>query len=133
MGHVIVLDASALVDLVLGKRDAGFLTTALDSGPICAPSHQPSEVLSALARMQRADELTDRACRVAAEAAMALPQELVLPSPSHVQRALALSPGVRVADGLYVALAEERRCPLLTTDLRLARSVSTCEVLSPTA
>jgi len=44
-----------------------------------------------------------------------------------------LQASIRLADGLYVAFAEELACPLLTTDLRLARSVTTCEVLSPTA
>ncbi len=37
--------------------------------------------------------------------------------------------GSRVLDGLYVALAEQRDCPLLTTDARLAAAVPPCEVV----
>jgi predicted nucleic acid-binding protein len=62
-----------------------------------------------------------------------LPQELVPATAQQLRRALAMQAQVRVVDGLYVALAEERGCPLLTTDLRLARIVTTCEVLAPPA
>jgi predicted nucleic acid-binding protein len=38
---------------------------------------------------------------------------------------------VRVLDGLYVAVAESLRCPVITTDLRLARAGLPVEVRSP--
>lgn len=47
------------------------------------------------------------------------------------RRAHDLSGRIRVLDGLYVAIAEERGVPLLTTDDRLARSGPPCEVLAP--
>jgi hypothetical protein len=43
--------------------------------------------------------------------------------------ALELGDRVRVLDGLYVALAEQRDCPLLTTDARLAAADPPCEVV----
>jgi predicted nucleic acid-binding protein len=54
---------------------------------------------------------------------------LVLPDRRHLQRALELGERVRVLDSLYVALAEQRDCPLLTTDARLAAADPPCEVV----
>lgn len=128
---MIVLDASALVDMILDRPGADWLVERVTEDSICAPSHQPSEALSAFARMERAGLLTAGACRGAAAEAVSLPEELVAPSRKHVLRALALAAEIRVVDGLYVALAEERDCPLLTTDRRLAGAVTTCEVVAP--
>lgn len=129
---MIVLDASAAVDIVLDHASAPWLMNHMAGQAMCAPAHQPAEVLSALARLRRGDIIEAPACRAALEEASELNQEIVMPSPRHLLRALELQPSIRVTDGLYVALAEERGCSLLTTDLRLARSVSTCEVLTPT-
>lgn len=126
-----MLDASALVDIVLEQPGADWLVTRVERTAICAPSHQPSEILSAFARMEKAGSLTAHACRGAAIEALSFEQELVPPSRGHVLRALSMSSNIRVADGLYVALAEERGCPLVTTDRRLARVVTTCEVWTP--
>jgi len=129
---LIVLDASAAVDIVLDHASAPWLLDHMAGHAMCAPAHQPVEVLSALARLRRGGNIEDAACRAALAEASGLSQQIVMPSSRHLLRALELQPSVRVTDGLYVALAEERGCPLLTTDLRLARSVSTCEVLTPT-
>lgn len=57
--------------------------------------------------------------------------ELVVPSAVHLKRAFDLRARIRVVDGLYVALAEERGVPLLTTDRRLVKADPPCEVLAP--
>jgi predicted nucleic acid-binding protein len=75
--------------------------------------------------------LTQDKAREALAAAKALHQRLVVPSAYHVQRAFDLRERIRVVDGLYVALAEERGVPLLTTDQRLVRADPPCEVLAP--
>lgn len=103
----------------------------MQSGELVAPAHQPAEVLSAIARLQRAGALTEDKARDALASAMALHQELIIPTPAHVQRAFDLRERIRVVDGLYVALAEERGVPLLTTDQRLVRADPPCEVLAP--
>lgn len=128
---MIVLDSSALVDVLVDQEHAGWLLDRMQSGEVLAPAHQPAEVLSAIARMQRAGALTQDKARDALAAAMALQQQLVVPSASHVQRAFDLRERMRVVDGLYVALAEERSVPLLTTDQRLVRADPPCEVLAP--
>ena len=128
---MIVLDSSALVDVLADQEHAGWLLDQMQSGDVMAPAHQPVEVLSAIARLRRAGALTEDKAEDALAAAMALHQELVVASASHVQRAFDLRERVRVVDGLYVALAEERGVPLLTTDQRLVRADPPCEVLAP--
>ena len=125
---MIVLDASALVDVVVDQAAKTSVLDTLDQ-PIVAPAHQLAEVLSALGRLLRAGEIDQRVARAAADEAAALQQEHVVPRPSHLRRALELQDRIRVLDALYVALAEERDCPLLTTDKRLAASGPPCEVI----
>ena len=128
---MIVLDAAALVDTVLDQPARSWVLDQLAGQQVCAPAHQPAEVASAVARLQRAGAITAKVARDALREAAALPQELVLPGGALLLRALDLQNRIRVLDGLYVALAEERQCPLVTTDLRLARASPTCELRSP--
>ncbi len=128
---MIVLDASALVDVVLGQFAAGWVLDRLEDEELCAPAHQPAEVVSALARLHRAGAIDETTAITALTEAAALRQEFVETSERHLRRAFQLGGGIRVLDGLYVALAEERRCPLVTTDRRLARSGAPCALEAP--
>jgi predicted nucleic acid-binding protein len=128
---VIVLDASALLDVLLDQPDRGWVLDRLSGEQVCAPAHQLAEVLSAIARLIRAGELDEAVGRMLLEEAAALQQELVVPGVEHLRAALALQPRVRVLDGLYIALAQERGVPLVTTDRRLARAQLPVAVLVP--
>lgn len=128
---MIVLDSSALIDVLLDQQHAGWLLDQLQSEEVMAPAHQPAEALSAITRLHRSGGLAEDKARDALAAVMALQQQLVVPSAAHVQRAFELRERVRVVDGLYVALAEERGVPLLTTDQRLVRAEPPCAVLAP--
>jgi len=128
---VIVLDASALVDVVLDQEASSWVLDQLEGEEVCAPAHQPAEVLSALARLVRAGELESGAADAAIDEVAALAQELVVPSREHLHAALGAQNRIRVLDGLYVSLAQERRCPLVTTDRRLARSSSGADMRVP--
>ncbi len=86
-----------------------------------------------MTRLAHADVLPTADLSRVVDRAFELSQTTVPITRAHVRRAVQLQASIRLTDGLYVALAEELACPLLTTDLRLARSVTTCEVLSPTA
>lgn len=125
---MIVLDASALVDVVTNRPARDQVLDHLDQRLI-APSHQPTEVLSALARLVRADELSPAEARQALSDVSELRQDLVVPDRRQLWRALELVDRIRVLGGLYVALAEERSCAILTTDSRLAHADPPCEVL----
>lgn len=128
---MIVVDAAAVVDVVLGQADAPWVLDHLGGEELCGPSHLLAEVASAVARTVRAGELTADAADLALDRAAGVPVELVLPTAAHLRRALMLQDRVRVLDGLYVALAEERHCALLTTDRRLRRAEPPCEVVAP--
>jgi predicted nucleic acid-binding protein len=125
---MIVLDASALVDVVVDQPAKDGVLAHLGQ-PVIAPAHQMAEVLSAVSRLLRAGVITHDVARDALDEAAGLDQEHVRPGLAHVRRALDLQDDIRVLDGLYVALAEERDCPLVTTDARLARAKPPCEVL----
>jgi len=125
---MIVLDAAALVDVIVDQPSKADVLSHLDQ-PIAAPAHQPAEVLSSLARLVRAGTITPSVARAALDEAAALGQQLVLPDRSHLMRALELQDRIRVLDGLYVALAQESDCPLLTTDRRLAAADPPCQVI----
>lgn len=128
---MIVLDASALVDVVLDQRSAEWILGQILDEEVSAPAHQPAEVLSALARLVRGALLTPDVARDALDEAFALPQRFVAPTAAHVRRAFALRERIRVVDGLYVVLADELGCPLVTTDRRLAGADAPCEVRVP--
>lgn len=125
---MIVLDASALVDVLIDQPHRDAVLAHLD-GQVIAPAHQPVEVLSALARLRRAGQLTDTAARRALGEAADLEQDLVPADAQLLRRALELDGRLRVVDALYVALAERLGCPLVTTDRRLAAADPPCEVL----
>jgi predicted nucleic acid-binding protein len=128
---MIVLDASAVVDVLLDRPPAEWVLQEMQNQELSAPSHQPAEVVSAVARVVRSGQLEpDTAQDVIAEFAE-LVQMLVLPTREHLHRAMQLQPRVRVLDGLYVALAASLACPLVTTDHRLARAGLPVEVRSP--
>jgi predicted nucleic acid-binding protein len=125
---VIVLDASALVDVVLDQAPKRTVAAHL-AQPISAPSHQPAEVLSAVARRVRAGEASPEVAMAALQDVVALDQHLVIPTERHLRRALELQDRIRVVDGLYVALAEELGVPLVTTDARLVGSDPPCDLI----
>ena len=125
---MIVLDASALVDVLIDQPNKPAVIAQLDQ-KLIAPAHQPIEVLSAIARLRRAGELNETTARRAIREASELAQELVHPDARLMQRALELDGRIRVLDAVSVALAERLDCPLLTSDRRLAASDPPCEII----
>ena len=128
---MIVLDAAALVDAVLDQPTAGWVLDRMADQEIQTPAHQLAEVVSAIARLHRAGGVTQKAAQAALAEAAGLAQTVIVATAAHLTRALAPQDRIRIPDGLYVAVAEERACPLVTTDERLARAGAPCEVLTP--
>lgn len=118
---MIVVDASALVDVVTDRSTKSRVLDHLDA-ELIAPSHQQAEVLSAVARLVRAKAIAEEAGRAALDDAASLRQEVVAITAHHMQRAFEMRDRIRVLDGLYVAVAEERNASLLTTHSRLSRA-----------
>lgn len=116
-----VVDASAVVELLLrteaGRRVAGTLRDAT----VAAPAHLDAEVLSALGRLVRAGE-------VAADDVPPLLDTLArapftrYPLPPLPGPAWRLRANLSLRDALYVLLARRLGATLLTADARLARA-----------
>jgi predicted nucleic acid-binding protein len=115
-----VLDASAVVELLLGT-DTGLAVGALiHARGVHAPAHLDAEVLAALGRLHRAGavdaEAVSRALAVLAEAPIKRH-----PLADLLAGAWTARDHLRLADALYVELARALgSLVLLTTDGRLA-------------
>lgn len=113
-----VVDASALVDLVL-RNDLGRAVGRRLAGHVLhAPAHIDAEVLSTLGRLHRAGRLDARAVesklRIIAEAPIQRH-----PLAGLLDGAWGRRHHLRLVDALYVELAVARGLALVTTDRRL--------------
>lgn len=123
---MIVLDASALVELTLGSA-AGHLVATRISDPavgLHVPHLADVEVAQVLRRYASDGEVGD----VVAAIALAGFRALDLQRHAHeplLDRVWALRRNVTAHDAVYVALAEALEAVLLTCDGRLARGVRT--------
>jgi predicted nucleic acid-binding protein len=119
---VIVIDASALVDVLLRTPPAGAVATAIhDRGAVHAPHLVDTEVLHVLRRWVARGWLPEP------RAAVALGDLADLRVVHHAhaplrERVWALRERMSAYDATYVALAEALDAPLVTTDGRLARA-----------
>jgi predicted nucleic acid-binding protein len=123
----VVLDASALVDLLLGNAVGGAVRKRLAGQSLHAPGHIDAEVLSALGRLGRAGHLDDDTVTRLLGRLVDAPIER---HPVHglVAGAWARRHQLRLADALYVELAATREAALVTTDRRL-RAVPRVDVV----
>ena len=124
-----VVDASALIELLLQERLGLQVETRLRDSTAHAPAHLDAEVLSALGRLSRAgaqteDEVADRLDHFSH---MPIHRYELRPL---LQGAWARRHNVSLRDALYVELAVQLDLPLLTTDGRLAASCSTAELVT---
>ena len=118
---MIVVDASALLDLILLRPNASRIADAMRGQSVAAPELIVVETSSALARLERAGELRTHDADVAIRDVGEMPMSLVGHSPLHA-RAWALRGSLRLADAFYVACAELLTATLLTSDGRWARA-----------
>ncbi|MGB3186612.1 MAG: type II toxin-antitoxin system VapC family toxin [Ornithinimicrobium sp.] len=118
-----VVDASAMVDLLLDTELGGAVRRRLAGHALHAPAHFDAEVLSALGRLHRAGD-------VEAENVESRLRDLVAaPIQRHDVSGLLIGAWwrrhqLRLVDALYVELAVSRDLPLVTTDRRLRAAPS---------
>jgi len=118
---MLVVDASAVVDLLIRAPHGVRVLRAMETEEVVAPELIDVEVLSAIARQQRGGLLDAQE----ADRAIAKFNDLPLTRVSHViltEAAWRLRHRARLSDGFYVACAELVNAPLMTTDGRLARA-----------
>lgn len=118
---MIVLDASAAVELVLATPRGAAVAGRLQGEAVHAPAHFDVEVIGAIRRAVVRQLITDHEGLVV----VADFRSLALrrwPTKAFVQRAYQLRSTHTVADSMYIALAEGLAVPLITCDGRLAQS-----------
>ena len=125
-GEELVLDASAMVDLLLGAESAVAIRVRLVNGQLHAPAHFDAEVLSALGRLNRAGHLP------AVVVSALLPR--VENARIHRHPVSPLLGGawdrrdeLSLADALYVELAERLGAPIISADDRLVAAAPGAE------
>lgn len=123
---MIVVDASAVVEFLLGSKRGGAIQHLLPTSAdrvtgLHTPSYLDVEVANSLRRMELAGTLSpDRAARSLADL-IELPilrhrPTLLLPRIWHHRHNLT------AYDAAYIALAEALQCPVLTCDEKLGRA-----------
>lgn len=119
MAEALVVDASAMIDLLVGSSLAGTIEARLQGSELHVPGHFDAEVLSALGRLHRAGELTTRqvAERVELVASSPIGRHLLAPLLRGAWRRRA---NLRLVDALYVELASQLNTAIITTDRGLA-------------
>ena len=113
-----VIDAGALLELLLRTMRAESVQAVIDDRQLVAPAVIDAEVLSALRGLERTRSVT------AARAALAIVDLRLAPVERYpleplLDRAWSLRNQLNAYDALYVALAVELDCPLVTTDDRI--------------
>jgi len=125
----LVVDASAMVDLLVGSPLGDPVRRRLEHHQLHAPAHLDAEVLSALGRLHRGGKLS------AIAVASRLRQLAAAPIVRHdlaalVEGAWSLRHNLRLVDALYVELALRLEAPLVTTDSALAAASSAAELVT---
>lgn len=123
LSRTLVVDASALVDLLIGRAPAPVAEAIERSGvQLNVPALCDVEVIATLRKVVRRGLISKQRAREALDDYMALS----LDRHDHLavlRRAFDLET-FSARDAVYVALAERLDAALLTTDLRLARAVA---------
>jgi len=117
----VVIDASALFELVVQSERAPAVAQAVGATDMVAPDVVNPEVLSILRRLERTGSLPAREAVQAVDDLMDAPVRRFSTLPLLAE-AWTLPANVSAADACYVVLARILRCPLVTADRKLSRA-----------
>jgi predicted nucleic acid-binding protein len=117
----VVIDASALFELVVQSERAPAVAQAVGATDMVAPDVVNPEVLSILRRLERTGSLPAREAVQAVDDLMDAPVRRFSTLPLLAE-AWMLRANVSAADACYVVLARILRCPLVTADRKLSRA-----------
>jgi predicted nucleic acid-binding protein len=114
----LIIDASAMVDYLVGSPLAHGVAERLRNVEISVPAHFDGEVLSALGRLHRGGDLSEPEVE----------ERLALTAPL-LEGAWALHHNVRIVDALYIELAAQLDATILTTDSGMATAATKAELI----
>jgi predicted nucleic acid-binding protein len=127
--EAVVVDASAIVETLLGTEHGMAVRARLRGCRLHAPAHLDAEVLSAVGRLHRAGDVGAAAAGAALDALAVAPIER-FPLAGLLAGAWNARERLRLVDALYVELARTLgSIGLLTTDARLARECDLAELI----
>lgn len=129
MAEPVVVDASAVVDLLIGAPPAAAIGARLHGYELHAPAHFDAEVLSALGRLHRGSHLTARQAAARIQRTVDAPIERHL-LPPLLAGAWKSRHNLRLVDALYVELANQLGAPIVTTDAGLAAASRIAEQIT---
>jgi predicted nucleic acid-binding protein len=128
--ETLVVDASALVEALLGTNLGIKVRVRMRGQLLHAPAHLDAEVLSALGRLHRAGEIQESVAAAALDELAGAPIRRH-PLASLLTGAWERRANQRLVDALYAELAASLdSASLLTTDARLARSDDRAELIA---
>ena len=117
----VVIDASALVELLLQRERAPAILQVVGDTSMVAPDVINPEVLWALRRRERNGELLAVRARQAVEDLLDAPVRRFSTLPL-LPTVWQMRANVTSYDACYIALARDLRCPLVTADRKLSRA-----------
>jgi predicted nucleic acid-binding protein len=123
---ILVVDASAVIDLLIRSDDGERVRRRLTDdahAALITVAHLDAEVLSGLARLNRAGTLTTDEVGELLRRLTSLDVRRLAITGTLLDAAWRMRANIAARDALYVAAARDLGGGLLTTDERLARSV----------
>ncbi|WP_298863018.1 type II toxin-antitoxin system VapC family toxin [uncultured Microbacterium sp.] len=124
----LVVDASAVAEVLLGTEAGRRAAVLIDGHELLAPQHLTAEVASVIRGWSLSRQITDEQALRALGEFESLGVEQV-PMMSMLPAVYALRHNVSAYDAMYVVLARAAQCSLLTLDARLAAAAPDCAVL----
>lgn len=130
MANRVVVDASAMVDLLTGSPVSQAVRDRLHAHELHVPAHFDAEVLSALGRLQRGGHLSPSQVgeRIDRLATAPIDRHALPPLLAGAWR---LRQNLRLMDALYVELARQLEVAIATTDTGMAGASPFAELLAP--
>ena len=119
IGHMeVVVDASALLAVVLDEPERGSVIAATVGATLISPMALPYEVGNALVALRKKSLLEEAEILPAWETTQRIPVQLV-PVQMDAALALALAHGIYAYDAYYLHCSLSRRRPLVTLDRKM--------------
>lgn len=128
MTEILVLDASAMVPMLVPGEAGRSIAQRIRGTDVHVPAHFDAEVLSALGRLHRADQIDADAVTRSLDALARAPFTRHPVAPL-LAAAWGRRGDTRLVDALYVALAMKLSVPIITLDRGLAASAPRAELL----
>jgi predicted nucleic acid-binding protein len=117
----IVIDASALVELLTRSPLSAKIDRVVGDTDLIAPDVLNPEVLQSLRGLERGGRLTSARASLAVARLAEIPIPRI-PTQGLLHEAWLMRANISAYDACYVALARTLDCPLLTTDRPLTRA-----------